>query len=99
MKSFAITLLAIVLCCASVIAISFSDRQHSLVAVFLEVCSAFGTVGISTGITPDLSIFAQCILMVLMFLGRIGLTTCFYLVGEGYKDEKIRYPVERVITG
>ncbi|TVX99765.1 TrkH family potassium uptake protein [Cohnella terricola] len=99
MKSLAITLLAIVMCCASVVAISISDNRHQLIAIFLEVCSAFGTVGLSTGITPDLSIFAKCILMALMFIGRIGLTSFLYIIGGEKKDTKIHYPVERVITG
>ncbi|MGG1553931.1 potassium transporter TrkG [Paenibacillus ferrarius] len=92
-------MLALVLCCVSVIAISFTDRQHSPVAIFLEVCSAFGTVGLSTGITPDLSPFAQCILMVLMFLGRIGLTSVLNLMGGNKKSPLYRYPVERIMTG
>ncbi|MGO4370198.1 potassium transporter TrkG [Paenibacillus sp. MCAF20] len=99
LKSLAISLLAIVLCCLSVISICITDRQHPLIAIVLEVCSAFGTVGLSTGITPDLSIIAQCILMILMFLGRIGLTTCLYFIGGGLNDAKFHYPVERVMTG
>ena len=99
MKSLAISLLAIVMCTISVIAISFTDKQAQLVSIILEVCSAFGTVGMSTGITPDLSIFAKCILMVLMFTGRIGLTSFLLILGGNNKKAKIRYPEERVITG
>src|SRR5699024_9302961 len=79
LKSFAITLLAVFMCTVSIIAINFSDTQQELIAIFFEVCSAFGTVGLSMGITSDLSIFAKCILMVLMFIGRIGFTA-FFLV-------------------
>lgn len=99
MKSLAITLLAIVMCSTAVIAISISDNQHSLSAIFFEVCSAFGTVGLSTGITPDLSIFAKCLLMILMFVGRIGLTSFLFAIGGKNKKEKLHYPVERVTTG
>lgn len=99
LKSLAITILAIALCSVSVIAISFTDREHSLIAILFEVCSAFGTVGMSTGITPDLGIVAKCLLMLLMFFGRIGLTSCLYLFGGSENDDKLRYPVERVITG
>lgn len=98
-KSLAIMLLAVVLCGGSIIAISMSDPGHPLHAVVLEVCSAFGTVGLSTGITPDLSVFAQSLLMLLMFLGRIGLTSCLYLLGGDRQDPKFHYPVERVMTG
>ncbi|TCZ78182.1 TrkH family potassium uptake protein [Paenibacillus albiflavus] len=98
-KSLAITLLAIIMCCISVIAISISDAQLDLLAIFLEVCSAFGTVGLSMGITPDLSIFAKCILMVLMFIGRIGLTSFLFIIGGKQKKAKLHYPKEKVITG
>lgn len=81
MKSLAITLFAIVMCLVSVIVISISDKQQQLIAIFFEVCSAFGTVGLTMGITPDLSIFAKCILMILMFIGRIGLTSFFLIIG------------------
>ncbi|WP_201008515.1 TrkH family potassium uptake protein [Paenibacillus glycanilyticus] len=99
LKSLAISIMAIVMCSLSVLAISFSDKQHQLVAIILEVCSAFGTVGLSTGITPDLSIFAKCILMLLMFIGRIGLTSFLYIIGGQQTTSKYRYPVERVMTG
>ncbi|WP_438348472.1 TrkH family potassium uptake protein [Paenibacillus sp. FA6] len=99
LKSLAITLLAIVMCCVSVIAISISDKEQQLIAIFLEVCSAFGTVGLSMGITPDLSIVAKCILMVLMFIGRIGLTSFLFVIGGQKKNAKFHYPIERVITG
>ncbi|WP_018754348.1 TrkH family potassium uptake protein [Paenibacillus terrigena] len=99
MKSLAITLLAVIMCGISVVAISISDKQLQLIEIFLEVCSAFGTVGLSTGITPELSTFAKSILIVLMFIGRIGLTSFLYIIGGNKKEARYHYPVERVITG
>jgi len=99
MKSLAITVLAILMCAASVIAISATDRSLPLMSIIFEVCSAFGTVGISTGITPDLNVFAKWDLMVLMFVGRIGLTSVLLIMGGNKREPKIRYPVERVING
>lgn len=99
MKSLAITVLAILMCSASVIAISVTDRSIPLMSIIFEVCSAFGTVGMSTGITPDLNAFAKCDLMVLMFVGRIGLTSVLLIMGGNKREPKIRYPVERVING
>nr|WP_066391811.1 TrkH family potassium uptake protein [Neobacillus mesonae] len=99
LKSFAITLLAIVMCFISVVALSISDHQNSLIAIFFEVCSAFGTVGMSTGITPELSTFGKIILMILMFIGRIGLTSFIFIIRGNKKQSKFNYPKERVITG
>ncbi len=100
MKSFAITILAVMMCCISVVLISISDKQQDLMAILLEVCSAFGTVGLSLGITPDLSVLSKCILMILMFVGRIGLTSFLLIMGGNNKGKaNYHYPVERVITG
>lgn len=100
LKSLAITILALIICVVSVITISMTDMGQPLLSIIFEVCSAFGTVGMSTGITPDLSIAAKCILMVLMFIGRIGLTSGLSLIGGDNKEStKIQYPVERVMTG
>ncbi len=99
MKSLAITLLAIVMCFTSVVAISISDPHHQLIEIVFEVCSAFGTVGLSMGITPDLSIFGKFVLMVLMFIGRIGLTSFLFIIGGKKKETNYHYPKERVIIG
>ncbi|MBY0120948.1 TrkH family potassium uptake protein [Bacillus sp. S/N-304-OC-R1] len=99
MKSLAITLLAIVMCFISVLALSISDSKHQLIEIFFEVCSAFGTVGLSMGITSDLSVFGKCVLMVLMFIGRIGLTSFLFIIGGNKKQANYHYPKERVITG
>ncbi|WP_066289854.1 TrkH family potassium uptake protein [Bacillus sp. FJAT-29937] len=99
MKSFAITFLAIVMCFISVVALSISDSQHQLIEIFFEVCSAFGTVGMSLGITSDLSVFGKCVLMVLMFIGRIGLTSFLFIIGGNKKKANYHYPKERVIIG
>src|SRR5699024_9228917 len=99
MKSIAANLLAITMCLLSIMAISISDKQQQLIDIFFEVCSAFGTVGLSMGITEDLSIFAKCILMVLMFVGRIGLTSFFLLIGgRDSKEQRYHYPKERMIV-
>ncbi|MGV3466703.1 MAG: TrkH family potassium uptake protein [Heyndrickxia sp.] len=100
MKSLAISILAIMMCCISVVTISISDKGKDLIAILLEVCSAFGTVGLSMGITPELSILSKCILMILMFVGRIGLTSFLYIMGgDNKKKANYHYPKERVVTG
>ncbi|MEH7525070.1 TrkH family potassium uptake protein [Bacillus sp. JJ1503] len=99
LKSLAITILAMVMCFISVVILSISDSQHELIAIIVEVCSAFGTTGLSMGITADLSSFGKCILMVLMFIGRIGLTSFLFIIGGKEKKTNYHYPKERVIIG
>lgn len=66
--------------------------------ILFEVVSAFGTVGLSMGITPDLSFYGKLIIIFTMFLGKIGpLTLAFSLARPG--QEILRYPSEDVLTG
>ena len=67
--------------------------------VLFEVVSAFGVVGLSTGITPDLAPWAQCLLAVLMVAGRIGPVT--FVTALAFRDRLRRYDLamERPIIG
>ncbi len=67
--------------------------------VLFEVVSAFGTTGLSTGITSDLPASAQWILMVLMFLGRVGTITAVAALALHSQSRLYRLPEERVIVG
>jgi potassium uptake TrkH family protein len=72
---------------------------HTLDAVLFETVSAFGTVGLSTGITGDLPPAAEVILIVLMFLGRLGPLTLGTAIA--LRDRRIlyEYPKERPAIG
>jgi Trk-type K+ transport system membrane component len=65
----------------------------------VEVCSAFGTVGLSTGITPELTTTGKIVLIVLMFIGRIGILTFIFVIGGKERPPRYRYPKERIIVG
>ncbi len=71
----------------------------SLPSAMFEAFSAFGTVGLSTGITSDLAAPGQLILMVLMFLGRIGPWTFAAALVLRQRRPQYRYPEERPIIG
>ena len=69
--------------------------------VFFEVISALATVGLSLGLTPDLTVIGKILIMVLMFIGRIGIMTVIYALGSHAKidEELIRYPEEEIVVG
>ncbi len=67
--------------------------------VLFEVISAFGTVGLSTGITAELVPGAQFILIVLMFLGRVGVVTLAVALATNQMRRNYRYPEEKPIVG
>jgi len=67
--------------------------------VLFEVISAFGTVGLSMGITPELSTSAKAIIVGLMFVGRIGPITIASALAARERTALTRVPEERMIIG
>ena len=65
---------------------------------FYEAASAIGTVGLTLGVTPDLHIISRLILIVLMYLGRVGGLTLIYAVFSG-KNNNARMPMEKITVG
>ena len=66
---------------------------------FFETASAVGTVGLSQGITPSLSVGSHIILMVLMFLGRVGGLTVIFAAISGNHPRMSKLPQERITVG
>jgi trk system potassium uptake protein len=75
-----------------------TDGAHFLPAMF-EVVSAFGTVGLSMGLTPSLTAAGKVIIIVVMFIGRIGPLTMALALGEQRDRARFAYPTERVMVG
>ncbi|MCT2536775.1 TrkH family potassium uptake protein [Aquibacillus koreensis] len=97
-RSFIVISTASLLVISSIIILATTESLPILAIIF-EVCSAFGTTGLSMGITPDLSTFGKTVIMLLMFIGRIGIFSFLFLLrGKGTKDV-FRYPSEKVIIG
>lgn len=90
--------LYIFLTVAAAFIISIFDKIPIGVCIF-ETASAIGTVGLSLGITPSLSLPAHLILIVLMFLGRVGGLTLLYAAISSKGVEMSQYPVEKINVG
>ncbi|SDN57296.1 TrkH family potassium uptake protein [Alkalicoccus daliensis] len=73
--------------------------QFQLMAIIFEASSAFGTCGLSMGITPDLSKPSQVVLMILMLIGRVGLVAFMFSIRAEEKKTHYKYPTERIIIG
>lgn len=70
-----------------------------LVASLFETASAIGTVGLTLGITPKLSLASQLILIVLMYLGRVGSLTLIYATLSGKKQINAKLPLDKITVG
>lgn len=79
--------------------LSLSQPQLTLQSLLFEAASAFGTVGLSTGITEQLNSFSRCLIMALMFIGRIGPVTFGTAILFRSRPQLFRYPEEKLLVG
>ena len=96
-RSLAITTISLLLVTAFIFMLTITEKIPFLPLAF-EVVSAFGTVGLSMGITGQLSDLGEVLLCIVMFVGRIGSLTLFFLLMKP-KNVNYRYPYDQVFTG
>ncbi|WP_419577390.1 TrkH family potassium uptake protein [Roseburia hominis] len=70
-----------------------------LSACLYETASAVGTVGLTLGVTPQLSVLSQLILIVLMYLGRVGGLTLIYAAISNKNQSGAKLPLEKITVG
>lgn len=79
--------------------IAFTDPEVDFIRVLYEVVSGFATVGLSTGITAGLSIFAKLVLVATMYIGRVGVLLLMSAILGDPNPTAIRYPEENLLVG
>lgn len=97
-KSLIVTIMAVIICFIAVMLLMITE-PFSLIQIVVEVCSAFGTTGLSMGITPHLSVFGKLIIISLMFIGRVGILTFLFIISTKGQEPNYHYPKERIIIG
>jgi trk system potassium uptake protein len=81
------------------ILISLTDPTLDFIQILFEVVSAFATVGLSTGITGSISITAKLILIMTMYIGRVGVLLLMSAVLGDPRPTRIHYPEENLLVG
>ncbi|WP_221567794.1 TrkH family potassium uptake protein [Alkalihalobacillus sp. TS-13] len=96
-RSLAISIIGIFVIFLGVFILDITENAP-FIAILFETISAFGTVGLSMGLTGDLTEVGKLVILCIMFVGKIGpLTLAFSLA---YPDQNgIRYPKEEILTG
>jgi Trk-type K+ transport system membrane component len=98
-KAIVVTNLSMLLCLGAVLILSITEN-YSLTSLIFEVAAAFGTTGLSLGITAGLSIIGKWVIIILMFVGRVGMLYMLLLfVSKKEQDFNYKYPTEQVIIG
>lgn len=97
-KAFILAFLAASLVCFSTFLLCILEPGTEFMKLFFEVVSAFGTVGLSTGITPDLKPASEVVIIITMFIGRVGPLTVASL-WSFRPMSNVRYSEETITIG
>ncbi|MFX3632018.1 MAG: TrkH family potassium uptake protein [Candidatus Pristimantibacillus sp.] len=98
MKALTITMISLSLVVVVTMILSTTEDQQ-FIKILFETTSAFGTVGLSAGLTPELTDIGRLIIALTMFAGRLGPLTLAYALGPKSEKELYRYPEGKITIG
>lgn len=96
-KAFAIILLSVISITISFTLLNFSDADRSMKELLFESISAYTTCGLSLGVTPSLSSTGKMIIIMTMFVGRVGTLTLLVAFIKNTRNKSYIYPTERIL--
>ena len=99
-KAWAITALGVFMIFLMTSILTLTENIN-VFALLFEVISALGTVGLSLGITPDLTPAGKVVIIISMFMGRVVLLTLIFFLSQKAErsSANIKYPEERILIG
>lgn len=100
-RAITIAVIAMMLLITITMAMTVIESHFDFMDILFEVASALGTVGLSTGVTPELSDTGKLLIIFTMFSGRVGTLTIAFALANRQQNYKnlIQYPEEKVIVG
>ena len=98
LKSFIVLFVGMIVVTSCLICLCIFEPNIDLLDLLFESISAFATVGLSTGITPELSTISKIVIMITMFIGRVGGLTLLSLWTKKGK-KYVSYPTEDILIG
>lgn len=97
-RSLAIIVISTFFIMLCLFALTVTEHQ-SFLGLLFEALSAFGTVGLTLNVTPHLTFAGKIIIIMMMFIGRVGPLTIAFMFSRKKKESKVKYPTEDIITG
>lgn len=98
-RALAIAVISLGLVLAVALALDATQPLQSFLPLLFETTSAFGTVGLTTGITPALNHIGKLLIIATMFAGRVGPLTLAVALGQRATQAHFRYPEDKVMVG
>ena len=99
-RTIALTFMSIIIVSFFILLIMKVESEQAFLTLFFEVISAFGTTGLSLGVTPYLSVAGKLLITALMLVGRIGPITMLLAIAErGGNKGQYEYPDGRIMIG
>ncbi|KIL48255.1 TrkH family potassium uptake protein [Jeotgalibacillus soli] len=97
-KSLAIAMSSVLLVVGALFILTHTEHDVNFLTILFEVVSAFGTVGLSLGITAKLTVFGKIVIIIVMFAGKLGPLTLVFSITRPDK-RKIKFPKGDVLAG
>ncbi len=98
-KANAVVMINLTLALVAAVIIMFIQPELTMPDVMFEVLSGIGTVGMTTGITRDLTLIPRLILILLMYCGRIGSLSFALVFAQKSDTNLVRQPKEKIVVG
>ncbi|MEK5432343.1 TrkH family potassium uptake protein [Lysinibacillus sp. FSL R7-0073] len=99
LKALTVTMCGVLIVVVVTIILSITEQRHSFMMYLFEATSAFGTVGLSMGLTPELSPTGRLLIILTMFAGRLGPLTIAFAITKRRKTEAFRHPKGNIMIG
>lgn len=96
-RAFAIISLSLMVIGFSIFLLATFDQDKTLLSIAFESFSAYSTVGLSTGITADLSSYSKVVIIFTMFIGRVSMLTLLIAMLRRVKHLNYRYPTDEIL--
>ncbi|PRR82895.1 TrkH family potassium uptake protein [Clostridium vincentii] len=98
-RTFALLMIGVTLVMVVTMILSITESGETFLSLLYEATSAFGTVGLSTGVTQRLSSIGKIIIMITMYCGRVGPLTVLLALAHNKKRNGYKYPEGKILIG
>ena len=98
-KAFTLIFIGVSLVIVVTMLLSYTEKGASFIALFYETVSAFGTAGLTLGLTSELSNIGKLLIIFMMYLGRVGPLTVVLSITRKRINSGIKYPEGKILIG